>query len=212
VVVPGNAPEVNTLVELAVVGGEAYASRVEDREGDRIIVAAPLDLLVADVPDIGRQLTLKWPAGARGRFYAPVEVVEVHHRHVATWEVKITGQLGIEQNRRYVRGGGGETIRMRRTLTPEDPPVEGRVVDLSERSVRGHVGGFDGKAGDPVVSRMVLDDDVIEVEGNILRVIDASEHRGAGVVVVFEPDEAQATVIRRYVLRQQLLARTRGAR
>jgi hypothetical protein len=212
VVVAGSAPEINALVELTVVGGEAYASRVEDRQGDLITVAAPLDLLVADVPEIGRQVVLRWTAGARGRYVAPAEVVEVHHEQVSTWEIKITGQLWIEQNRRYVRGGGGEPIRLRRMLEPEDPAVDGRVVDISERSVRGQVGRFEVKAGDPVVARIVLDEDVVEVEGYVLRVLDQPEHVGAGVVVIFEPDEHQATVIRRYVLRQQLLARTRAGR
>jgi hypothetical protein len=208
---PSEAPDVNTLIELAVVGGDAYPSRVEDRQGDRITIAAPPDLLVADVPEIGRSVTLRWPAGARGRYYVPAEVVDVHHDRITTWDVKINGSLGIEQNRRYVRGGGGEPIRIQRTLTPEDPAVDGRVVDLSERSVRGRVGSCDVKAGDPVTTRVVLDDDVIEVSGTVLRVIDRPEDKAAGVVVVFDPDEHQATVIRRYVLRQQLLARARAA-
>ncbi len=206
----GDAPDVNTLIELAVLDGEAYPSRVEDRQGDRITIAAPPDLLVADVAEIGRSVTLRWPAGPRGRYYAPAEIVEVHRAHVTTWDVKINGPLGIEQNRRYVRGGGGEPIRIQRTLTPEDPVADGRVDDLSERSVRGRVGKCDVKAGDPVTTRIVLDDDVVEVSGTVLRVIDQPEQKAA-VVVVFEPDEHQATVIRRYVLRQQLLARARGA-
>jgi hypothetical protein len=46
----------------------------------------------------------------------------------------------------------------------------------------------------------------------VLRVVDKPDDKAHGVVIVFEPGEAQATVIRRYVLRQQLLARAREAR
>jgi hypothetical protein len=207
-----NAPEVNTLIELAVLGGEAYASRVEDRHGERITVAAPLDLVIGDLPQVGREVTLMWPIGGRGRCSATGQIVEVHRGHVSTWEVKVTGQSRIEQNRRFVRGGGGEPIRIRRTLTDQDPTVQGRVVDLSERSVRCRVSGLEIKAGDPVDSWIALDDDAIEVSGSVLRVVDKPEDKAHGIVVVFEPDEAQATVIRRYVLRRQLLARARDAR
>jgi hypothetical protein len=207
-----NTPEVNTLIELAVLGGENYASRVENQQGERITVAAPLDLLVADVPQVGRAVTLKWPVGGRGQCSATGQIVEVHRGHVATWEVKVTGQFRIEQQRRFVRGAGGEPIRLRRTLTDDDPVVEGRVIDLSERSVRCRVSGLDIKAGDPVDSWIALDDDVIEVSGSVLRVVDKPDDKAHGVVIVFEPGEAQATVIRRYVLRQQLLARAREAR
>jgi hypothetical protein len=207
-----NTPEVNTLIELAVFGGEAYASRVEDRQGERITVAAPLDLKISDLPQVGREVILKWPVGGRGRCSATGQIIEVNRGHVATWEVKVTGQFRIEQARRFVRGGGGEPVRMRRTLTDEDPTVEGRVIDLSERSVRCRVSGLEIKAGDPVDSWITLDDDVIEISGSVLRVVDKPDDKAHGIVVVFEPGEAQATAIRRYVLRRQLLARARDAR
>jgi hypothetical protein len=207
----GSLPEVNALIELAIFGGEAYPSRIEDVDGNRVSVAAPLNLLISDTPEVGRQVTLRWPAGPRGRYAAPATIVAIHHDRVATWDVEITGEPAIEQNRRYVRGGGGEPLRLQRTLSPEDPVVEARVVDISERSVRGRFTKLDVKAGDPVDVRLVLDDEVIEVSGTVLRVIEQAEPHVADVVVVYEPDESQATTIRRYVMRQQLLARARAA-
>lgn len=204
-------PEVNALVELAILGGEAYPSRVDDRRGDLLTVVAPLNLLVSDVPEIGRQLTVRWSAGRRGRYAAPAKLVETRHEQVSTWDVEITGPAEIEQNRRYVRGGGGELVRLRLALTPDDPPLDGRVVDVSERSVRSRLRNPPFRTGDPVEVRMELDDEVIEVEGSVLRVIEQPEPHVADVVVLYEPEEAQATVIRRYVLRQQMLARARAA-
>jgi hypothetical protein len=84
-------------------------------------------------------------------------------------------------------------------------------VDVSERSVRGRFKGMEIKAGDPVEVRLVLDDDVVEVGGTVLRVIEQPELKVIDVVVVYDPDESQATVLRRYVMRQQLLARARTA-
>jgi hypothetical protein len=211
VVSSGNLPEVNALIELAIFGGEAYPSRVEGREGDRLVVAAPLNLLISDLPEVGRMLTVRWPAGVRGRHAAPAKITEVHHDRVATWEVQVTGPPVIEQNRRYVRGGGGEPMRLQRMLSPDDPVVDARVVDISERSARGRFKDLKIRAGDPVSARIVLDDDVIDVTGTVLRVIEQPEPKVVDVVIVYDPDEAQATAIRRYVLRQQTLARARGA-
>jgi hypothetical protein len=207
----GIVPEVNTLIELAVLGGGAYRSRVDDRDGSRLTVAAPLNLLVSDLPAIGLRLTVRWPAGRRGRYAAPARVVGFHHDQVATWDIELTGPAEIEQNRQYVRGGGGEPIRLRRTLSPDDPPADSWVVDLSERSVRGRFAKGTFRPGDPVAVRIVLEEDVIEVEGSVLRLIEHPEPQEVDVVVLYEPDESQATTIRRYVLRQQMLTRARTA-
>ena len=204
-------PEVNALIELAIFGGESYPSRVEDVNGDRLTVAAPLNLLIGDLPELGRKVTVRWPAGPRGRYALPAKVVELHHEQVATWDVEISGEAEIEQNRRFVRGGGGEQLRVRRNLAPEDPWVDSIVVDISERSIRGRFRDPAIRAGDPVEATFVLDDEVIEVTGSVLRVIDQPEPHISDVVLIFEPDEAQATAIRRYVMRQQLLARARAA-
>jgi hypothetical protein len=84
------------------------------------------------------------------------------------------------------------------------------VLDVSERSVRGRFDAIDVRAGDPAEVRFLLDDDVIEVTGTVLRVIEHDTPKAVEVVIVYEPDESQATVVRRYVLRQQMLARARG--
>jgi hypothetical protein len=207
----GTVPGINALIELAVFGGEAYASRVEDLNGRRLTVAAPLNLLISDLPEIGRKVTLRWPAGPRGRYAAPATIAEIHQDRIATWDIDVTGPPEIEQNRRYVRGGGGEPMCLRRTLSPDDPAVDAWVVDVSERSVRGRFTDLKIKAGDPVTVRMTLDDEMVDVTGSVLRVIDQPEEKVADVVVVYEPDEQQATVVRRYVLRLQMLARARVA-
>lgn len=203
----GDLPEINTLIELDLFGDAPYRSRIEDRHGDRLTVAAPLDLRISDLPQIGRPLTIRWGAGLRGRHVLPARIAAIRHEHVATWDVTATGEPEIEQNRRFVRGGGGEPVRLKPTRTPDEPAVDARVVDLGEGSVRARVTSVAVNTGDPVDIRMVLDEDIVELTGTVLRVVPAQSD--TDVIVVFEPAEPQATIIRRYVLRQQLLTRTR---
>ncbi|HYN92670.1 MAG TPA: PilZ domain-containing protein [Pilimelia sp.] len=202
-------PVLHARIELAVLGGNTYASRVEDIDGRRLTVAAPLNLLVSEVPADGTELTLFW-SGSRGRHWVPGRLVRIDRAHVTTWLVELTGEVTVQQRRGYVRGGGGEPVRVRRELTPDDRPVEGHVVDVSERSVRARLPRLTVKAGDPVTVRLVLDEDVVEVTGSVLRVVEhAQPGGGVDVVAVYDPPESQASLIRRYVLRSQMLARAR---
>jgi PilZ domain len=202
-------PGINTRVEISVLGGETYSSRIEDEDGKRLTLAAPLNLLISDLPEVGREVTVRW-TGPRGKFAAPAKIAEIRSGTVSTWVVEISGAPEVEQNRRFVRGGGGEPVSMQNGDTPGEL-VFGRVVDVSERSVRGRFKSIDLKAGDTVLVKITLDDDVVAVSGSVLRVMPQPDNHGIDVVAVFEPDEAQATTIRRYVLRQQMLARARLA-
>jgi hypothetical protein len=205
-------PRVNTLIEVAVLGGESYTSRVEDEAGARITVAAPLDLLVSDMPEVGARVTIGWTVQGRGRYAVPAKIVDTLRGAVSVWVVEITGPVELQQNRQFVRGGGGEAIHLERTgPTPAEGPVQGRVIDISERSVRGRFAEIEIKAGDSAAVRMVLDDEVVTFSGSVLRVYEQPDGSGTDVVAVYEADEAQAKVIRRYVLRQQMLARARTA-
>jgi hypothetical protein len=205
-------PKINELIEVAVPGGESYQSRVEDDAGRQVTVAAPLNLLVSDMPEIGSKVAIRWTVHGRGRYAVPGKIVELRHGTVSLWVVEITGPTNLEQNRNFVRGGGGEPIQLERTgPTPGEEPVKGRVVDVSERSVRGRFAETDLKAGDTAAVRIVLDDVVVTVSGSVLRVVEQPDRTGTDVIAVFQADEAQAKVIRRYVLRQQMLARARTA-
>jgi hypothetical protein len=205
-------PKVNTLVEVAVLGGERYGSRVEDGHGTRLTVAAPLNLLVSDIPATGTPVTVRWAGGARGRFSAPMRIAETRSGGMALWILEVTGPVQVEQNRRFVRGGGGEPIHLeRRGDTPGPGPVRGRIIDLSERSVRGRFKDIEIQVGDEAGVRLVLDEEMLDMSGSILRVVYEPGEDATDVVAVYEPGEVQATAIRRYVLRQQMLDRARLA-
>jgi hypothetical protein len=117
----------------------------------------------------------------------------------------------LEQNRNFVRGGGGEQVLLRR---PGSADALGWIRDLSEQGIRAHFAGAELAEGDELRLRIELDADTVEVTAVAAKVASLRQsvpRRGplsVELIAVFTPDEAQAQVIRRYVLRQQMLARS----
>jgi hypothetical protein len=200
-------PDVGALVEMTASDEPVPGVRVVQTDGDLLI----LSLAPADVPRAGAPVTLRWPAGLRGRFVRTGTVTEVDENRVA---VEITGATGIEQQRNFVRGGGGEQVLLRR---PGHPDVPGWIRDISEQGARAHFADVDLRDGDDFVLQVLLERDVVEVEAtaaNVASLRQSIPRRGpmsVEVVAVFTVDETQAQTIRRYVLRQQLLSRGRTA-
>lgn len=204
-------PEPGTVVELSATS--------EPLTGVRVVATAPdappgtitLSLALAAVPPVGATLTLRWPAGPRGRWALPVRVEAVDENRVL---VLPAGAAEIEQQRHFVRGGGGEPTLLRR---PRCPDIEGWIRDLSEQGVRAHFADVILAVGEEVRLRVQLDDTLIEVPAVTTKVESLRQtvpQRGpmsVEVVATLRPDEHQAQAIRRYVMRQQMLARTRTA-
>jgi len=95
------------------------------------------------------------------------------------------------------------------------PDANGWIHDISENSLRGHFEGANVQAGEDLELRIELGDDVIEVAAQASMVAAVPQQVPPGpmsveLVATFDTDEAQARVIRRYVMRQQLLRRTRS--
>lgn len=192
-------PGLHCTVTLTTADGVAVRARVELVQGEvltlRASAAAPPPAASGDV------VTLRWPAGGRGRYTVGGTVREGAGNRLA---VAVSGQPAIEQVRRFARGGGGERIWVRRTNSAE--AIGGYVHDLGEQGVRARFDGRHAQPGQDVVLLIELDDDSVEVAATVLdsRVDDQVE-----VVFAFQPDEPQAQAIRRHVLRRQVLARSR---
>lgn len=202
-------PEPGTLVELTPSpgGDPAYGVRVVQTDGDLVI----LSLAPADVPAAGAPVTLRWSAGARGRYVRTGAVTEAEENRIA---VETRGETGIEQQRHFVRGGGGEEVLLRR---PGHPDVAGWIRDISEHGVRAHFADIELIPGDEIVLRIWLQPEIVEVgaavtkTGSLRQSIPRRGPMSVEVVAVFDTDEHQAQAIRRYVLRQQMLTRSRSA-
>lgn len=194
-------PEPPATVTLATADGVAVRARVERSHDGLVTVrtsaAVPAPMVAGDV------LTLRWPAGPRGRYTVGGTVQEAVGVRLA---IAVTGQPAIEQVRQFTRGGGGERIWVRRTDSAE--AVGGYVQDLGEQGLRARFDGRQAQPGQQVMLLIELDDDSVEVAGTVLdsRVDDQVE-----VVFALRPDEPQAQAIRRHVLRRQVLARARAA-
>jgi hypothetical protein len=201
-------PSAGTLVELTATDDPPLAGVRVVATGDGVVT---LSVALADVPPGGGSVTLRWPAGPRGRYALHGTVVTVDGNRV---DVAATGEPEVEQQRNFVRGGGGEEVLLRR---PGCPDVIGWIRDISEQGVRAHFADIDVCDGDPIRLRIQLGADMIEADAVAAKVATLRQtvpQRGplsVELVAVLAVDEVQAQVIRRYVLRHQLLTRTRTA-
>jgi hypothetical protein len=201
-------PETGSLVEITADGDDPLRGVRVVQTDDEIVI---LSLAVAATPPEGAAVTLRWPAGLRGRYVQAGLVVGVEENRVA---VELAGEPGIEQQRNFVRGGGGEQVLLRR---PGQSDVIGWIRDISEQGTRAHFADVELHEGDDIVLRFLLDPDLVEVDAVASKVESLRQsipRRGpmsVEVVALFVADETQAQVIRRYVLRQQLLTRARSA-
>jgi hypothetical protein len=200
-------PEAGSLVEVTTADEPVGGVRVVQTD-DAVVI---LSLALAVVPPEGATVTLRWPAGLRGRYVQTGTVVDADENRVA---VELTGEPGIEQQRNFVRGGGGEQVLLRR---PGQSDATGWIRDISEQGTRAHFADVELHEGDDIVLRFLLDPDPVQVAAVASKVESLQQsipRRGpmsVEVVAVFVADESQAQVIRRYVLRQQMLTRTRSA-
>ncbi|SDT70603.1 hypothetical protein [Actinoplanes derwentensis] len=171
--------------------------------------AVTLSLALDDVDlSTGDGVHLRWPAGLRGRYALHGTVAGVDENRI---DVRVAGQPEIEQLRDYVRGGGGESVLL---VLPGETERYGRVHDISERSVRALFHGIGFEPGQETRLRVQLAGDVVvEFPATVLRAATIRQQvpvRGpllTEIVAIFEQDERQAKIIRRYVMRLQLEAR-----
>jgi hypothetical protein len=200
-------PEADTLVEMTASGDPIRGVRVVHAEGSVVT----LSLALAAVPPVGAAVTLRWPAGARGRYAQEALIVGVDENRV---DIRADGPARIEQQRNFVRGGGGEQVLL---LRAGEADKLGWVRDISEQSVRAHFADVALHEGAEFRLRILLDPDVVELDATAAKVASlrqAVPQRGPmslEVVALLKADETQAQTIRRYVLRQQLLTRARHA-
>jgi hypothetical protein len=171
-----------------------------------------LSLALTDIPPTGSAVTLRWAAAPRGRYAVPASVAAVDGNR---FDVRFAGEPAIEQARDYVRGGGGELLLMERD--GEDDAV-GYVHDLSERAVRAHFTDVLVRPGDQMLLKVQLTDEVAEFPARAFKVSSMRQQvprRGplsVEMVAVFEGrDDHSAKMIRRYIMKQQLLSRSRTA-
>lgn len=201
-------PDINDLIDIRFPDGREFASRVEDVTDTTLSVAAPFGGGV-EPPEIGSTVDLCW-TGPRGQYRAPVRLLSIERSNVRSWTVELAGPVELAQRRRYVRAtAAGEPVTIR--VNESDVTVTGRAVDLSEGGLRCWVTEGEVAAGAQITVTIGLDDNQLAVNGEVLRVMERRTGKGLDIVIVFDLAEAAADIVRRYVMRAQLLARRLAA-
>lgn len=200
-------PPNGSYIEMTSYGETHPEVRVVHASGTVIT----LSLALAHVPPANSVVELRWAAATRGRYAQEGYVVAVDGNRV---EVRFTGRPAILQSRLYVRGGGGEPVVMSRD-GHED--AVGVVHDMSERAVRAHFTDIELRPGDAMTLSIQVADEIVSFPATAFKVnsmrqqVPAPGPLSVEMVGVFDDqEETQAKVIRRYIMRHQLLHRNRG--
>jgi hypothetical protein len=201
-------PAAGSYIELTSYGETLLDVRVLHAGRGMITLALPRD----EIPPQGSAVTVRWAAAPRGRYAVTANVTEVEDNQ---FDIRFAGDPSVEQARDYVRGGGGELILMERD--GEDDAV-GFVHDLSERAVRAHFTDVIVRPGDEMVLKVQLTDEVATFAARATKVSSMRQQvprRGplsVEMLAVFEGrDDHSAKMVRRYIMKQQLLSRSRAA-
>jgi len=202
-------PKINTLIDVSLIDGSNYPSRVEDVDDRLFTVAAPFGIQDAARPDVGTSLELAWLRDG-SRLAAPARFTGLTREQLPRWLVQIVGESRRRSRREYMRGGGGEPVRLTRT-GEDSTPVDGRVIDISERSIRCRIRAGDFAPDESVGMAIRLGDAVVEPAAKVMVVRHNKETGFYDIVATYEPTETVSRTIRGYILRRQMEERRRLA-
>lgn len=215
-------PTVNALVTVQVLedGTGERASRIEDADGCTLTVAAPErpGALVAGLPE--GEVMVRW-TGIRGVHELPAQVVEERRGVPRLWVLRPSGEVRVAQRRRFARAQVSVDVSLVARDAAPAPVLTARSVDLSEGGVRCRLTTAPPPPGSRVTAHLTLDGTVVRLAGRVLKglVVELPGQPGSPaarreheVVVEFDEDERAADVVRKFVFRQQLLARRTAER
>ena len=197
-------PAINCLVDVVLMDGEAYQSRVEDQSDKRLTVAAPFGVNVADMPKVGADMELAWVVGDR-RHAVDVRLVALSKEQPPRWSLEPVGSIRLQTRRNYVRGGGGEAVEVSMGGTA----YAGRIIDLSEGGVRCRLKEDKFDRDDRVELRLALESETIPLTGTVVFVRRDHKNVTYDVIITYEATELVCRAIRGYVLRREMEERRR---
>ena len=197
-------PRLGTAMYLVHTEETNYRSRLEAVDGDMLSVAAPLETEGGAAPRPGQTMEIFW-AQPRARVILPCRLVEVTDTAPYRWTLQPIGVPEPSNRREFVRGGGGSAVRL--GAEPEESPVDGRLLDISEGGLRCWIDEPAKLApGDHLRALVGLGTAAeAELSGTILTVRDAPHgDPGRHVVLTFDTGESIAQLIRLYVLNWEI--------
>jgi c-di-GMP-binding flagellar brake protein YcgR len=194
---------VNALVAVRLAEHDTeYSSRIEDIDGDTLIVAAPPGANAALLASGERDVELSWvtPRGRHEQLCALLE--HINNGGLKQWRLRPTGTAKLIQRRRYVRVPAALAV----LLVMPGEVLTATTVDVSEGGFRVRMPKCEIAAETPVGIQVNMGDSQLELRGIVLRTMEA-EHRQTEAVLSFEPTDKESDAIRRFVFQMQLRAR-----
>jgi hypothetical protein len=205
-------PKFGSMIEVVVGGppGQTYRAHLEDAQNDRLSAIIPVNPQLRAASDSGGPATVRWSAGTLGTASAPARL---SHDGRSQLIIELVGPVTLEQNRRFVRGGGFERIDLRREVADDGTMYTGWVVDLSEASVCARFASLVVEPDDSVSLEVDMDGTPLRTLGLVRRVTQGETvSEGTTVVVGYLLDEGRASAVRRYLLRRETIERSRRQR
>jgi hypothetical protein len=196
-------PPINSLVDLILLDGEIFPSRIEGIDGKVFTVGEPLDAR-AKVPKIGSALEVEWVVDDR-RQAVDMRLTSLSGARPPLWRLEVTSSVRPQSRRSYVRGGGGENS----DVSQGEHKVTGKVVDLSEGGVRLRVQEDLFERDEHVDVLLRLDGERLSVRGTVLFVRRHPQTASFDLIITYETPEAVGRTIRSYVLKREIEARRR---
>jgi hypothetical protein len=204
-------PRIGTPMFLSHTDGVSYRSRLEEADGAKLSLAAPLETTGDDLPRPGHRLDVYW-ALPRTRVILPCRLVEIGEDAPYRWVLEAVGQPKQSNRRRYVRGGGGGAVRLMAEADEEQDQeqVVGRLLDISEGGLRCWVPRSPGIGqGDPMQASVPLGKADLDISASVLSVREAWDEPGQHMILTFDTSEREARLIRQHVFSWEIAERRR---
>jgi hypothetical protein len=173
----------------------------------RVVVRNPDVLAEPGVQDV--PFTVEWPAD-RSWYVRPGRGLRLIGGDPGLCRIELTGEARRANRRRFVRGGGGELIRLSDAEAEGEATVDGIIADLSEGGVRCRLSEFSGGLGDAQAVEINLLGESIDAVGTVYDFRTLRRGAGVEVIVVYTLTEPAARTVRRYLYERELAARRAG--
>ncbi|MCW2501888.1 MAG: hypothetical protein JWO79_172 [Actinomycetia bacterium] len=207
-----NLPPSGGIVEGVLADGTTCALFVRGADDGALTVMRPANDLTArrgqsaPAPDLEDLASVAWPLG--GHWYvAPVGAVRVSAGSDPRWHLVLAADPVVVNRRRFVRGGGGETVELA-GLAGHRGVVAGTALNISENAVRCQVPQFPGGLADVVRIRLQLGERVLDVPATVGSVHHAWPGPDVEVLLHFDRlSDAEEQGVRQYLFQRELAAR-----
>lgn len=209
-------PEIGAPLVLRDPDGGSYRSRLQDIDGDLLVVDLPADLPATEPFGEGAEFDVTWTM-ASGVHVMPVELAGSRtERLLRLWDLVIVGEPWTEQRREHVRVPVVGAVTIEVTTPPAEgedlsEPLTGQLIDISEAAAQFQLTApaDDARlaAGIAVSCRFTLRDEQFELAGVVYSSRPANQPGRTCAVVQFHHSGRQADALRKQVFAVQLEAR-----